>query len=204
MAVHASGIWKFIVLVKLRNLSDATRCIRVAAQTFCAPCQVVWDLRRARSGQGWLCRRDRRLVAREASIVRQANVVGGIRSYDALGPMTELTIGRAANRVRDFFWRHTGLRPRRHGRREDLGERGRVESCERPLGSMTRAIRTERRIVFAAGVPRVMALLTRPIESRTMLGEPSGCAVRFRLIGAGCRECGCRAVRERSRRDAGD
>lgn len=197
MAVHTSRIWKFIVLVKLRHLSDATRRIRMAAQTFCTSCQVVWDLRRSRSRQGCLCRRDRRLVAREARIVRQPDVIGGIGSDDALASMTDLTIGRAANRVRDFFRRRAGLWPRRHGRRENLGECRRVESCKRPLGSVARAIRTKRRIILATGVPRIVTLLARRIKSRTMLGKPCGRAVRFRFIGARHRNYGCRAARAR-------
>lgn len=66
-----------------------------------------------------------------------------------------------------------------------FGNRGkfrRIQSNEFPLRAMTRAIRTKRGIVRAAGIARIVALLARCIEHVAMFVEPRRRFVRRRLV----------------------
>ncbi len=109
-------------------------------------------------------------------------MVNGIWPHDALGPMTNLAIRCAADGMWNLGRLCAGRALGLHRRLEYLGERRRVESGVRPFRSMTRAVGTEGRIVFASRVARIVALLARGIKLGAMLNEPRRRLVRGRLV----------------------
>ena len=99
--------------------------------------------------------------------------------------MTNLAIRIAANGMRNGWGRGTGIRRGRHWRLEYFPQRGSVQSNKFPVRSVTRTIRTEGRIVFAAGVVGIVTRLARGIVGAAMFVQPSGRLVRVRFVDRG-------------------
>ena len=155
------------ILVEFCDLRNAGRIVAVTAQALRSSRRVVRDAGRTanrgfgRAGRGCRgCRRGRGLVARETHFVLAPRVIRRHRSR-FIRAVTHLAIRRAANRMRHIFRRHIRVAAAHRRNRENFCQRGRVQSDIFPRLTVTRAIRTERRIIFAARIVRIVTRLAR-------------------------------------------
>lgn len=153
------------ILVELGHLWNAGRVVAVTPQTLRSTGGVVRDAGRttragARRAGRRGCRRGAGFVARETNFILASRVVGGHRPR-FIRAVTHLAIRRTANRMRHIFRRHIRVAAARGWNRENFRQRRRVQSDIFPRLTVTRAIRTERRIIFAARVVRIVTRLTR-------------------------------------------
>ncbi len=181
------------IFVELWNLRNTCPTIAVAAQALRSTRGIMRDGRRPTGGRyvgpcwtptgRWRCRGRRNcgLVARQANVIPAPDVVGWIGLDFASLRVTELAVWRPPDGMRNLFRRHIRIWIRRDGRREDLGETDRIQSCKAPIGAVAGAVGAERRIIFAAGVVGVVACLAGRVKRGAVLGEPGGVLVGIRL-----------------------
>lgn len=114
-------------------------------------------------------RRNGRNVTRQTQVIGAPLVRGGHRTNLAVETVTNLTIWIAADGMRNLGGRRVRVGWRFDRRLQNLGERGRVESGKFPFRAVTRAVGTERSIVAAACVARIVALLACRVKLGAML-----------------------------------
>ncbi len=178
---QTGGIGKLIVFVKLGYLGNPNRSTPVAAETFRAPRQFMWNLRRTADRRVGLIGRNRWLVAGRTLIVGPPRMVGGEWTNRAMQTMTNLAIRCSANGMRDLRRCSSGRRGLGSCGRKCLRQARRVQSGERPFGAMARTVRAEGCIIFAPGIARIVALLAGGVELSTVFSQPGRRLVRSRF-----------------------
>ncbi len=80
VAIQARSVWKFIILVELWNLRNPCRAAGMTAETLGASGEVVRDPWRRRLDRFGIGSWDRRLMTRQAGLVRAPDVIDRIWS----------------------------------------------------------------------------------------------------------------------------
>lgn len=126
----------------------------------------------------WL---NRWLVARETNIVGASKVIGWEGANFAILAVTDLAVRTSTNWVRNHLGRSVRASRRRYGRLENFAQGRSIQANKFPVRPVTRAIGTERRVVFAARVVRIVTSLARGIVRAAVFVKPSRRFMRIRF-----------------------